>query len=144
MDHLLPLLFRLLGVGARAIDVSAGGVEPAEDPEGGDEGERDEAEQRGGLQRNGHGGPAAEPAEVGAHLAPRHLPVALPRQVHQLRRRQPSPRPSSTGVHLTRPLPNSPSGSSTPPAPQSSASPLHPHRGWGFEDSGRFLRLRTR
>lgn len=68
--------------------MSTRGVELAEDPEGGDEGERDEAEQRGDLQRHGHGGPAAEPTEVGAHLAPRHLPVALPRQVHQLRRRR--------------------------------------------------------
>ena len=89
MDHLLPLLFFLLGVVAGAISIGAcRGAELAEDPEGGDEGERDEAEERGGLQRHGHGGPAAEPAEVGAHLAPRHPPVALPRQVHHLRRRR--------------------------------------------------------
>lgn len=89
MDHhlVLPLLVYLLGFRLRAINVGTRGIEPAEDPEGGDEGEHDEAEQRTGLQRHGHGGPAAEAAEVGAHLAPRHLPVALARQVHHLRRR---------------------------------------------------------
>uniref|UniRef100_A0A0E0CI16 Uncharacterized protein n=1 Tax=Oryza meridionalis TaxID=40149 RepID=A0A0E0CI16_9ORYZ len=79
---LLAECLLLLGVGLRW------GVELGEDPEGGDEGERHEAEEGGGVERHGHGGGAAEAAEVGAHLAPRHLPVALPRQVHHLRRRR--------------------------------------------------------
>lgn len=61
---------------------------PAEDPVGGEEGEHDEAGERGGVQRQGRRGPAAEPAEVGAHLPPRHVPVASPRQLQQLRRRR--------------------------------------------------------
>lgn len=60
----------------------------AEHPEAGDKREHDEAGQRGGVQRQGQRGPPAERAEVGAHLAPRHLPVAVPRQLQQLRRRR--------------------------------------------------------
>lgn len=76
MASLLPaLLVRVLGLGAAAV-VVAGGTAPAEDAVCGEEGERDEAGERDGVQRQGRRGPGAEAAEVGAHLAPRHVPVA--------------------------------------------------------------------
>lgn len=86
---LLLLCLRVLGLAVSvSVSVRRRMAPAAEDPEGGDEGERHEAGQRGGVQRQRHRGLAAEAAEVGAHLAPRHLPVAAARQLQQLRRRR--------------------------------------------------------
>lgn len=83
-----PLLLVPCVLGRLAVSVRRRVAPAAEHPEGGDERERGEAGQRGGVQRQRHRGLPAEPAEVGARLAPRHAPVAVPRQLQQLRRRR--------------------------------------------------------